>query len=580
MPSSRRRKWNRMVLVLPGLLLLALRRSPSVTTPSANTVQFVDITDAAGIHFVHQSAPEKKYIVESMSGGVALFDYDNDGCLDIYFTNSLTLDHAGDPKSAASTLYRGHCDGTFTDVTANSGLAYPGWAMGVVAADFDGDGYTDLYVTCLGPNHLYHNNRDGTFTDVTSKAGVEDRRWSTGAAFGDYDRDGNLDLFVANYVDFKLSDLPQFGKGRFCDYHGVPVQCGPRGLPGAGDSLFHNNGNGTFTNVTEKAGVSDPQGRYGLGVVWTDADGDRWPDLYVANDSGPNFLYHNNRDGTFKETGLIAGVAVGEDGQEQGSMGITVGDYLHTGRLAFFITNFSDDYNALYRHDAPMEYSDASYPAQLAEPSIPYVGWGTAFFDYDNDGWPDLIVVNGHVYPQVDNVEVGTRYAQRILLFRNRGNGTFSEEAASSGESLMTPRVSRGAAFGDIDNDGDIDVVVENLDGKPLILRNDGGNRNNWVTVKLIARAPNRDAIGARVKVVSGGLVQWDEVRAGGSYLSSSDLRVHFGLANWTRVDSLEVDWPDGTAETVRDLPVNHFLVIQERKGLVRQSAPVPAKTH
>jgi len=543
-------------------------------------VQFVDITGAAGIHFVHQSAPEKKYIVESMSGGVALFDYDNDGCLDIYFTNSLTLDHAEEPKSAASTLYRGHCDGTFTDVTANSGLAYPGWAMGVVAADFDGDGYADLYITCLGPNHLYHNNRDGTFTDVTSEAGVEDRRWSTGAAFGDYDRDGNLDLFVANYVDFKLSDLPQFGKGRFCDYHGVPVQCGPRGLPGAGDSLFHNNGNGTFTNFTEKAGVSDPQGRYGLGVVWTDADGDRWPDLYVANDSGPNFLYHNNRDGTFKETGLIAGVAVGEDGQEQGSMGIAVGDYLHTGLLAFFITNFSDDYNALYRHDAPLEYSDASYPAQLAEPSIPYVGWGTAFFDYDNDGWPDLIAVNGHVYPQVDNVEVGTRYAQRILLFRNRGNGTFSEEAAGSGESLMTPRVSRAAALGDIDNDGDIDVVVENLDGKPLILRNDGGNRNNWVTVKLIAKGPNRDAIGARVKVVSGGLVQCDEVRAGGSYLSSSDLRVHFGLANWTRVDSLEVDWPDGTVETVRDLPVNHFLVIQERKGLVRQSAPVPAKTH
>ncbi len=544
------------------------------TAPPETGVRFVDIADSAGIRFKHVSAPEKKYIVESMSGGVALFDYDNDGCLDIYFTNALTVDTTNDPKSGRSALYHNNCDGTFTDVTERSGLAYPGWAMGVVAADFDGDGYEDLYVTCLGPNHLYHNNGDGTFTDVTQKAGVDDPRWSTGAAFGDYDNDGALDLFVANYVDFKLSDLPQFGKGRFCQYRGIPVQCGPRGLPGAGDSLFHNNGDGTFTNVTQKAGVSDPDGRYGLGVVWTDVDDDGWPDLYVANDSGPNFLYHNNRNGTFTEMGFLAGVAVGEDGNEQGSMGVAVGDYSHTGRLALFVSNFVDEYDALYRHDAPLMFTDVSFASGIAKVMGPYVGWGTAFFDYDNDGWPDLMVVNGHVYPQVDNIDSGSKYAQRILLFHNNGNGTFSEVAAQNGEALMVPRVSRGAAFGDIDNDGDIDVVINNLDGKPTILRNDGGNRNNWITIKTVGKGLNRDALGAKVKVVAGDLVQWDEVRSGGSYLSASDLRLHYGLGKRTKVDLIEVHWPDRGVETLRDIPVNYFLLVEEGKGLVRETAP------
>jgi len=564
---------------LKNFSLLALCGLPSPllaagAEPSKPSVQFTDITDSTGINFRHISAPQKRYIVESMSGGVALFDYDNDGWLDIFFTNALTVETAGDPRSSRSALYHNNRDGTFTDVTEKSGLAYPGWAMGVVAADFDGDGFQDLYVTCLGPNRLYHNNGDGTFTDVTAKAGVDDPRWSTGAAFADYDRDGRLDLFVANYVDFRLSDLPEFGKGKFCNYHGIAVQCGPRGLRGAGDSLFHNNGNGTFSNVSEKAGVSDPAGRYGLGVLWTDADGDGWPDLYVANDTGPNFLYHNKQNGIFEEIGFLAGVAVGDDGQEQGSMGVAAGDYLHTGRPGLFVTNFSEEYYSLYRHDSKLEYTDVSYASEIASVSIPYLGWGTAFFDYDNDGWLDLIAVNGHVYPQVDQADLGTSYRQRILLFHNNRNGTFSEVSADCGQALMIPRVSRGAAFGDIDNDGDIDIVIENLDGKPTILRNDGGNRNNWVSIKLQGKGLNRDAIGAKVKVVSDDLVQWGEVQAGGSYLSSSDLRLHFGLGKRTAIDLIEVHWPDGSVETVRKVAPNHFVVIREGKGIVSSTPP------
>jgi hypothetical protein len=540
------------------------------SSSGAPAVQFLDITEASGIRFHHISAPEKKYIVESMSGGVALFDFDRDGCLDIYFTNSLTVETASNPKSSRSALYRGHCDGTFTDVTERAGVGYPGWAMGVLAADFDGDGWQDLYVTCLGPNRLYRNNGDGTFTDITARAGVDDVRWSAGAALGDMDNDGNQDLFVTNYVDFKLDDLPTFGRGKFCQYRGIPVQCGPRGLPGAGDSLFRNNGDGTFTNVTEKAGVADPEGRYGLGVVWTDVDGDGWQDIYVANDSGPNFLYHNKRNGAFEEIAFLAGCAVGEDGNEQGSMGIAVGDYLHTGRFAFFVTNFADEYNALYRHDEPLLFTDVSFQSGVARLMGPWVGWGTAFFDYDNDGWLDLMAVNGHVYPQVDSIPVGSRYAQRILLFRNNGDGTFSEVAAQAGEALMLPRVSRGAAFGDIDNDGDIDVVINNLDGKPTVLRNEGGNRNHWVSIRLKGQGRNPDALGARVKVVSGELVQWDEVRSGGSYISSSDLRLHFGLAHRERVDLIEVHWPGGKKELYRDLPADRFLTIEQGKGLVK----------
>jgi enediyne biosynthesis protein E4 len=541
-------------------------------------VHFLDVTDSAGITFRHISAPEKKYIVESIGGGVAIFDYDNDGCMDIYFTNALTVDTANDPHASRSALYHNNCDGTFTDVSEKSGLAYPGWANGVVAADFDGDGFEDLYVTCLGHNHLYHNNGNGTFTDSTEHAGVDDSRWSTGAAVADYDKDGALDLFVSNYVDINLSKLPEFGKTKFCQYRGVPVQCGPKGLPGAGDSLFHNNGDGTFTNVSKKAGVSDPEGRYGLGAIWTDVDGDGWLDLFVANDATGNYLYHNNKDGTFTEIGLQAGVSLDDDGVPLGSMGVTVGDYLHTGQFGIFITNFSGEHATLYRHDKPLLFTDVSYASKVAPVSTPYVGWGTGFFDYDNDGWPDILAVNGHVYPQMENASVGTTYRQRMLLFHNEHDGTFLEVAAESGAALMTPRASRGVAFGDLDNDGFIDVVVNNLDGKPTILKNDGASRNNWVTIKLIGSGKNRDAIGARVKVVSAGPTQWDEVHAGGSYLSSNDPRLHFGLQKMARVDLIEVHWPDGKLETVMNVPVNNFLVIEEGRGLTRATPPSAKK--
>src|ERR1700730_10784674 len=556
------------------LLVFPAPFSASQTAPAEPEprVTFTDITDSAGIKFRHISAPEKKYIVESMSGGVALFDYDNDGCLDIYFTNALTVETFNSPQSSRSALYHNNCDGTFTDVTEKSGLAYPGWAHGVVAADFDGDGHEDLYVTCLGHNRLYHNNGNGTFTDITARAGVDDPRWSTGAAVADYDKDGALDLFVSNYVEVELSKLPEFGKSKTCQYRGVPVQCGPKGLPGAGDSLFHNKGDGTFTNVSRQAGVSDPAGRFGLGAIWTDVDGDGWLDLFVANDATGNYLYRNNHNGTFTEMGLQAGVSVDEDGVPLGSMGVTVGDYLHTGRLGIFVTNFSGEHATLYRHDKPSLFTDVSYLSRVAPVSTPYVGWGTGFFDYDNDGWPDLIAVNGHVYPQMENASVGTTYRQRILLFHNEHDGTFAEVAADSGNALMVPRVSRGAAFGDIDNDGYIDVVINNLDGKPTIFRNDGGSRNNWITIKTVGRGMNRDAIGARVKVLSGDLVQWDEVHAGGSYLSSNDPRLHYGLGKKSKVDLIEIHWPDDKVEVINDVPANRFITIEEQKGITHTS--------
>ncbi|MPY90174.1 MAG: CRTAC1 family protein [Luteitalea sp.] len=532
---------------LPFHIVVALLLCFATVEPP---VQFVDVTDEAGIRFVHHSAPDKKYIVESMSGGVALFDYDNDGWLDIYFVNSLTVETAGRPKSSRSELYRNKRDGTFTDVTDRAGVAHPGWGMGACVGDYDNNGWLDLYVTALGANRFYRNNGDGTFLEVGEKAGVADDRWSTGCGFADYDNDGDLDLFVANYVDFRLDKLPEFGKGTLCQYRGVPVQCGPRGLQGAGDALFRNNGNGTFTDVSDVAGVHDPRGAFGMGIIWTDVDENGLVDLYVANDAWPNFLYRDNGDGTFTESSFLSGTAVGEDGTEQGGMGIAVGDYDRNGLLDLFVSNFSEEYNVLYQHDRPFTYIDASYSSRAAESSFPLVGWGTEFFDYDNDGWLDLLVVNGHVYPQMDSARVGSSYRQRKLMYRNNRNGTFTEIAADLGRALLEKRVSRGAAFGDLDNDGDIDIGINDLDGPPMILRNDGGNRKNWIRIRLESSGRNRFALGARVKVVAGELVQKAEVRSGSSYLSQNDLRLHFGLGNRKDVDLIEVVWPAGGSVT------------------------------
>jgi hypothetical protein len=522
------------------------------------SVRFTDITAEAGITFKHVASPDKRYIVESMSGGVALLDYDNDGDLDIYFVNSLTVDLVKSKGKTKSALYRNDGEGKFADVTSKTGVEDIGWGMGAAVGDYNNDGFEDLYVTCLGPDHLFKNNGNGTFTNVTAKAGVSDPRWSTGASFVDYDHDGHLDLFVSNYVDFDINNLPEFGAGRTCQYKSIPVQCGPRGLRGAGDSLFRNNGDGTFTDVTKKAGVTDPDGFYGLGVIASDFDDDGRIDIFVANDSTPNFHYRNNGDGTFKEIGFTAGTAVNENGSEQGSMGVTVGDYDHDGKFDLFVTNFADEYNTLYHNDGANSFTDLSYAAKVAAVSLPHVGWGTKFFDYDNDGWVDLFVANGHVYPQLPG------YRQPKLLHRNNGDGTFTEVSAQFGTLLTENRASRGVAFGDLDNDGDVDLVISDLDGQPQLLRNDHGNSQNSILIKTVGVKSNRSGIGARVKIVSGDLTHIDEVRSGDSYISQSDLRLHFGLGNRTKVDLIEVRWPSGNVDKFAGVNVNKIVTIKE----------------
>jgi enediyne biosynthesis protein E4 len=531
--------------------------------------QLEDITANAGITFKHVSDPSKKYIVESMSGGVVLFDYDRDGWLDIYFTNAPSVDMALRGEKSRGALYRNNHDGTFTDVTDKAGVGTPCFAMGGAVADYDNDGWPDLLVTCFGGNVLYHNNGDGTFTDVTAKAGVADGRWSTGAAFGDYDNDGFVDLMVVNYVDFRLNDLPGFGKSPNCKYRGIDVQCGPRGLKGAGDSLFHNNGDGTFSDVSKAAGVNDPNGYYGMQVVWSDFNNVGRVDAYVTNDSTPKFLYKNEGNGKFTEIGLESGTAVDEDGSEQASMGIAIGDYNHTGRPSLFITNFSDEYNLLFRNDGNWNFTDVSYKSGVAVPSLPYVKWGTAFVDLDNDGWVDLITAGGHVYPQVDQLPSGARYREPKLLQMNQKDGTFCDASKQGGPALLEQRASRGLAVGDLFNDGNMDVVVNDIDGTPMLLRNRGIAGRHWVSFELAGVKSNRLAIGARLKLTAGGVTQTDEIHSGASYLSQNDLRMHFGLGDATKIDSLEIRWPSGKVETIKDLKADQFYSVLEGQGIV-----------
>jgi enediyne biosynthesis protein E4 len=513
-----------------------------------------------------------KYIVESMGGGAAMFDYDNDGRLDLFLVNSYSVEAAlAKLPHPPAALYHNLGNGKFEDVAASAGVADPGWAMGVSVADYDNDGDDDLYVTCFGSNKLYRNNNNGTFTDVTKQTGVGDTRFSTGSAWGDYDRDGDLDLFVANYVEFSLDKLPQFGKGETCRYRNIEVQCGPRGLAGAGDTLYRNNGDGTFTDVSKAARVEDANGYYGLGVMWTDFDDDGWPDILVANDATPNYAYRNNHDGTFTEQGLLLGWAVDENGVEQGSMGITIGDYDRDARLDLVVTNFAEQYNTIYHKRADGSFNDNTRATRTAAPSLPLVGWGTKLFDADNDGWLDLFVANGHVYPQIEGAFPGGQYRQRKLFYRNLRNGTFEEMPNVIGEAR---RASRGAAFGDYDEDGDVDIIVNELDGAPSLLRNDNAAKANWVKLNLRGVKSNRNAVGARVKLTAGApkqlLTQVDEVRAGDSYLSHSDRRLHFGLGAATKITALEIRWPNGVLERLRDLPVNQTLTIVEGKGWQR----------
>jgi enediyne biosynthesis protein E4 len=555
------------------------KAAPSPLPPSP-LPQLVDITDSTGIKFEHLSSPEAKYIVESMSGGVALIDYDRDGWPDIYFTNAPSVDMALAGKKARGALYHNNHDGTFTDVTDKAGVGAPCWAMGAVVGDFDNDGWPDLLVTCYGGVILYHNNGDGTFTDVTKQAGLSnDSGWATGAAFADYDGDGWLDLFVSHYVDFHLDDLPAFGSSKTCQYRGINVQCGPRGLKGSPDILYHNNGDGTFTDVSESAGVGGPRTAFGLTAVWSDLNEDGHLGLFVANDGEANYLYRNDGSGRFTDMAFSAGVAANEDGAEQANMGVALGDYLHTGRFSLLITHFSDEYSALYRNDGGMNFTDVSYASGIAPSTAPYVSWGDGFFDFDNDGWADVFVVSGHVYPQVDTAEAGSKYREPKLLFLNQHDGTFKDISKLVGPAIQIPQVSRGAAFGDLFNDGAIDIVVENLDGAPMILRNVGATGNHWISLELAGTKSNRLAIGARVKVTAGNLVQTDEVRSGGSYLSQNDLRLHFGLGSHDHIDHVEIHWPSGETESLDNLAADHFYSVLEGQGVVphdRIRPPLP----
>ena len=540
--------------------------------------QLVDITASTGITFEHLSSPEQKYIVESMSGGVALIDFDRDGWPDIYFTNAQSVEMALAGKKARSALYRNNHDGTFTDVTDKAGVGYPCWAQGAVVGDYNNDGWPDLLVTCFGGVVLYRNNGDGTFTDVTKAAGLSgDTEWATGAAFGDYDGDGWPDLFVSHYVDFHLNNMAEFGSKDTCKYEGIDVQCGPRGLKGASDNLYHNNRDGTFTDVSKKSGVSDPDLRYGLTAVWSDFDNDGKLDLFVANDAGPNFLYKGDGSGRFTDAGFTSGIAYNENGQAQANMGVALGDYLHTGRFSVFISHFDNEYATLYRNDGGMSFSEVSFASGVARASRGYVGWGDAFVDFANRGWPDIFLVNGHVYPQVDTVPFGPRYREPMILLENRRDGTFKDISKEAGPAIQVPRVSRGMAIGDLFNDGKLEAVVENLVGLPTILKPEGGAIHHWIGFQLEGAKGNRLALNARVRVTAGSLVQLGEVLSGGSYLSQNDLRLHFGLGDREKADKVEVLWPGGKVEVLTNLAAGRYYTVREGVGVIPAGRPAAA---
>ena len=523
--------------------------------------RFADRTAAAGLDFQHSSGSRvKNHIVEAKGGGGAFLDYDGDGYLDIYLVNGSRMQGPGTPDATSrNALYRNGGDGQFTDVTDESGTGDTGWGMGCTAADYDNDGDVDIYVTNYGANVLYRNEGDGHFADVTDGAGVGLSGWSTGASFGDYDGDGDVDLYVAQYLDFNPEAVPPRGGM----WKGVLVFAGPVGLEGAHDVLYRNEGNGRFTDVTRQAGTSSSTPAYGLGVVFGDYDGDGDVDLYVANDSVPNFLYQNRGDGTFVDVALIADVARGAEGEPQASMGIAYGDYDNNGFRDYLVTHFEDDYNTLYHNRGNGFFSVASFDVGLAVPGMPRLGFGTCFLDYDNDGDQDLVVANGHVYPQIKHIQP-EGYAEPNQLFVNQGRDSAWRFVETPAGDLDIKNVSRGACKGDYDNDGDVDLLICNLDSAPILLRNEGGNRNHWLSVRLVGTESNRDGIGAKVRVVAADLDQTIEITAGGSFLSHSDTRAHFGLGDFPRADLVEVRWPSGRLQRLLDIPADQFLVIEE----------------
>ncbi len=568
-----------------------LKASTGSDQNAGSPVTFVDVAKEAGLTTpnVWGGIDHKRYIIEAKGSGLAFFDYDHDGWLDIYLTNGTRLDAKwSEGKAPTSHLYKNNRDGTFTDVTETSGLGRTGWQTGVCVGDYDNDGWDDLFCCFWGHNILFHNNGDGTFTDVTRKAGVYDEkyRWGAGCTFLDYDRDGHLDLFICNYIRLDPEKAPS-PTDPLCQWKGIPVMCGPRGMPGDTNVLFHNNGDGTFTDVSEKSGILKPGPKYSITAVSYDFDNDGWPDIYVAVDSQPSILFRNNHDGTFTDVAVIAGVAYSENGHEQAGMGIGVADYDCDGWFDIFKTNFADDTCNLYRNNGDGTFSDVTFASGIGI-NNQYVAWGCSFLDYDNDGWPDIMQINGHVYPEIDGQNIGQTFKNPRLVYRNLGKGQFKDVSAEMGPGISERFSSRGAAFGDYDNDGDIDAIILNMndDGDidaiilnmndiPSLLRNDGGNLQNWIKLKLIGTKCNRTAIGTRVRVVNGTHAQMDEVHSGSSVMSQSDLRLHFGVGKAQTIDLIEVKWPTTQKlERFTKIKVNQILTIREGSGIVSSGAP------
>jgi enediyne biosynthesis protein E4 len=586
----RRRFLGSSIFVLGGALADALAtplwrwRAPLVVEAAKPDsaqpgVQFVDVAQQAGLNIpnVWGGVDHKRSIIETKGSGVAFFDYDNDGWIDIYLTNGNRLDAHWPPgKEPTSHLYKNNRDGTFTDVTEHSGLARTGWQTGVCVGDYDNDGWDDLFCCFWGHNILFRNNGNGTFTDVTKKAGLyqEQIRWGAGPTFLDYNRDGHLDLFVCNYIKLDPDKIPSPADTTYCQWKGVPIMCGPRGLPADTNILYHNNGDGTFTDASEKSGILKPGPRYSITAVSYDFDNDGWPDIYIAVDSEPSILFKNNHDGTFTDVAVMAGCAYNDDGHEQAGMGVAVADYDCDGWFDIFKTNFADDTCNLYHNNGDGTFADVSFAAGVGVNNR-YVAWGCGFMDYDNDGWPDIIQINGHVYPEVDKYNFGETFKNPRLVYKNLANGRFKDVSTEMGPGINEHFSSRGAAFGDYNNNGNMDVLILNLNDPPSLLRNDGGNRQNWIKIKLVGAKCNRSAIGARVRVITGKHIQMDEVHSGTSVMSQSDLRLHFGLGNAETVDAIEVKWPTTQkVETFKEVKANQILTIREDAGIVGSFKP------